>query len=79
MAEESGLIVQLGRWALGRRRTLGDWDRSAGGVLPLNMSVNLSPIQISRDDVAAAVSGALAAAGISGKRLTLDHRERDHP
>ena len=76
VAEESGLIVQLGRWALETAtRTLGDWDRSAGGVLPLNMSVNLSPIQISRDDVAAAVSGALAAAGISGKRLTLELTE----
>jgi EAL domain-containing protein (putative c-di-GMP-specific phosphodiesterase class I) len=39
------------------------------------MSVNLSPIQISRDDVAAAVSGALAGAGISGKRLTLELTE----
>ena len=76
VAEESGLIVQLGRWALETAtRTLGDWDRSAGRVLPLNMSVNLSPIQISRDDVAAAVSGALAAAGISGKRLTLELTE----
>jgi diguanylate cyclase (GGDEF)-like protein len=76
VAEESGLIVQLGRWALDTAtRTLGEWDRSAGGVLPLHMSVNLSPIQISRDDVAAAVSGALAAAGISGKRLTLELTE----
>jgi diguanylate cyclase (GGDEF)-like protein len=76
VAEESGLIVQLGRWALETAtRTLGEWDRSAGAVLPLNMSVNLSPIQISRDDVAAAVSGALTAAGISGKRLTLELTE----
>ena len=76
VAEESGLIVQLGRWALETAtRTLADWDRSAGAMLPLNMSVNLSPIQISRDDVAAAVSGALAGAGISGKRLTLELTE----
>ena len=39
------------------------------------MSVNLSPIQITRDDIAAAVPGALAAAGISGKRLTLELTE----
>ena len=76
VAEESGLIVQLGRWALEEAtRTLGDWDRQAGGILPLHISVNLSPIQISRDDVAAAVSGALAGAGIGGHRLTLELTE----
>ena len=31
VAEESGLIVQLGRWALETAmRTLADWDRAAG-------------------------------------------------
>ena len=76
VAEESGLIVQLGRWALETAtRTLSEWDRKTGTLLPLNMSVNLSPVQISRDDVAAAVSGALTAAGISGKRLTLELTE----
>ena len=76
VAEESGLIVPLGRWALETAtRTLSEWDRTAGTVLPFNMSVNLSPIQISRDDIAGAVSGALAAAGISGDRLTLELTE----
>jgi len=76
VAEESGLIVQLGRWALETAtRTLASWDRSAGSPLPLTMSVNMSPIQISRDDVAAAVSGALAGSGISGKRLTIELTE----
>ena len=76
VAEESGLIVQLGRWALDTAtRTLSDWDRQHGAPLPISISVNLSPIQISRDDVAAAVSGALAAAGISGDRLTLELTE----
>ena len=76
VAEESGLIVQLGRWALETAtRTLAGWDRSAGGPLPLHISVNLSPIQISRDDVAAAVSGALAGSGMSGDRLTLELTE----
>jgi diguanylate cyclase (GGDEF)-like protein len=76
VAEESGLIVQLGRWALETAtRTLAEWDRRTGIALPLSMSVNLSPIQISRDDVAAAVSGALNASGISGERLTLELTE----
>ena len=76
VAEESGLIVQLGRWALETAtRTLGEWDRRTGTLLPFNISVNLSPIQISRDDIAAAVAGALTSAGISGDRLTLELTE----
>jgi len=76
VAEESGLIVQLGRWALETAtRTLGEWDRKTGVALPIGISVNLSPIQISRDDIAAAVSGALAASGIDGSRLTLELTE----
>jgi diguanylate cyclase (GGDEF)-like protein len=76
VAEESGLIVQLGRWALGTAMaTLADWDRQAGAPLPISMSVNLSPIQVARDDVAALVSGALGATGIAGNRLTLELTE----
>ncbi|HKR25685.1 MAG TPA: bifunctional diguanylate cyclase/phosphodiesterase [Allosphingosinicella sp.] len=76
VAEESGLIVQLGRWALdSAAQTLADWDRKTGTRLPVSVNVNLSPVQISRDDVAAAVSGALAASGIDGARLTLELTE----
>src|SRR5437868_6141286 len=76
VAEESGLIVQLGRWALDTAtQTLADWDRKTGTRLPINVNVNLSPVQISRDDVAAAVSGALSASGIDGDRLTLELTE----
>jgi len=76
VAEESGLIVQLGRWALDTAtQTLADWDRKTGTRLPVCVNVNLSPVQISRDDLAAAVSGALTASGIAGGRLTLELTE----
>ncbi len=76
VAEESGLILALGRWALdSAARTLADWDRQAGRLLPLYVGVNLSAIQIARDDVAAAVSGALNSSGIAGNRLTLELTE----
>jgi diguanylate cyclase (GGDEF)-like protein len=76
VAEESGLIVQLGRWALeAAARTLSDWDRQMGKALPLSVSVNLSAIQIARDDVASAVSAALAVNGLAGRRLTLELTE----
>jgi diguanylate cyclase (GGDEF)-like protein len=76
VAEESGLIVPLGRWALeAATRTMAAWDRRAGGPLPFSVTVNLSAIQISRDDVAAVVERALAASGLSGHRLTLELTE----
>lgn len=76
VAEESGLILQLGRWAMHKAAdTLADWDRSAGGTLPLQVSVNLSAIQVARDDIAAVVSSALKASGLTGDRLTLELTE----
>ncbi len=76
VAEESGLIVPLGRWALETAaRTLAEWDRRAGAALPVRMSVNLSAIQIARDDMCGAVAEVLASAGIAGNRLTLELTE----
>src|SRR4029450_7450817 len=35
VAEESGLILQLGRWAMHKAAdTLAEWDKQAGGKLP---------------------------------------------
>jgi len=76
VAEESGLILTLGRWAMDRAtQTLADWDRAAGEELPLYVAVNLSAIQVARDDVPALVSGALKSSGLSGNRLTLELTE----
>ena len=76
VAEESGLIVRLGRWALeSALATLSAWDRAAGEVVPLTMNVNVSAIQLARDDVPALIAGALAAYGISGDRLTMELTE----
>jgi diguanylate cyclase (GGDEF)-like protein len=76
VAEESGLIVPLGRWALDTAlATLAGWDKAAGAALPFPVSVNLSAIQIARDDVAAAASEALARHGLGGDRLILELTE----
>jgi diguanylate cyclase (GGDEF)-like protein len=76
VAEESGLILHLGRWALDTAaRTLAEWDKAAGGPLPLHFAINLSAIQIARDNVAGMVEGTLKAAGIAGNRLTLELTE----
>ena len=76
VAEESGLIVPLGRWALEQAaRTISDWDSRAAGELPFKISVNMSAVQLLRDDVVDAVSGALKGAGICGSRMTIELTE----
>ncbi len=76
VAEDSGLIIPLGRWALDRAmKILASWDVAAGAVLPIYMGVNLSPIQIARDDVAASVEDALRSHGIAGARLSVELTE----
>ena len=76
VAEESGLILQLGRWAMDRAvQTLAQWDKEAGETLPLYVGVNLSAIQVARDNIAEMVSSALKASGLSGDRLTLELTE----
>jgi diguanylate cyclase (GGDEF)-like protein len=76
VAEESGLILQLGRWAMHTAaETLAHWDRQAGEPLPLYVGVNLSAIQVARDDIAAVVSSALKSSGLTGDRLTLELTE----
>jgi diguanylate cyclase (GGDEF)-like protein len=76
VAEESGLILQLGRWAMETAaQTLADWDRKAGETLPLYVGVNLSAIQVARDDIAAVVASALKSSGLTGDRLTLELTE----
>ncbi|PZQ62771.1 MAG: GGDEF-domain containing protein [Sphingomonas taxi] len=76
VAEESGLIVPLGRWALdGAARTLAGWDRQAGGYCGVNMAVNLSPIQLQRDSIPGMVERALRMSGLAGARLKLELTE----
>lgn len=76
VAEESGLIVPLGRWAINEAaRTLADWDQRFGGPCGVDLTVNLSAIQLQRDDIAAQVEQALVTHGISGSRFTLELTE----
>jgi diguanylate cyclase (GGDEF)-like protein len=76
VAEESGLILQLGRWAMDKAAsTLAQWDAAAGQTLPLSVGVNLSAIQVARDNISDVVSGALRSSGVCGSRLTLELTE----
>ena len=76
VAEESGLIVPLGRWAMDEAaRTLAAWDARAGGDCGVRLAVNLSAIQLQRDSIAPAVQAALATHGLTGDRFTLELTE----
>jgi len=56
-------------------QTLAKWDKDAGEKLPLYVGVNLSAIQVARDDVAGMVESSLRASGLTGDRITLELTE----
>ncbi|MDH0647439.1 EAL domain-containing protein [Pseudomonas sp. GD03858] len=70
LAEQSDLIVPLGRWVLSEAcRTAREWPDE------LLVSVNLSPAQFSRSDVVADVRQALLETGFPAQRLELEITE----
>jgi len=76
MAEDSGLIVPLGRWAIHTAtRQLTAWQATYPDLAPLRMNINLSPVQILRDDAAAAVEAGLAESGLRAEQLRLEITE----
>ena len=78
-AEETGLIVPMGRWVLRDAcRQAVELQRAIGADPPLTMSVNLSVKQLQHSDVVADVTDALAESRLDPKLLTLgDHRVGD--
>jgi diguanylate cyclase (GGDEF)-like protein len=75
LAEESGLILPLGRWVLTEAcRQLAAWR--AGGFPNLQVTVNLSARQFSDPDLIAVVAEALARASLPPGALWLEITER---
>jgi EAL domain-containing protein (putative c-di-GMP-specific phosphodiesterase class I) len=78
MAEATGLILQLGRWAL---RTA--MARAAGWPKRMGLAVNISPLQFHQPGFLAEVDAALADSGFPASRLELEITEtvlmRDNP
>jgi diguanylate cyclase (GGDEF)-like protein len=77
IAEETGLIVPIGRWVLAEAcRTLADWRQRLGDAAEgLTMAVNLSRRQLSDPDLPAAVTDALTRHAIPPARLKLEITE----
>src|ERR1700675_3049481 len=70
LAEESGLITQIGEWVLREAcREAASWSH------PLQIAVNLSPIQFRHGDLAGLVHSVLLETGLAPTRLELEITE----
>ncbi|MEO5363237.1 MAG: EAL domain-containing protein [Magnetococcus sp. DMHC-8] len=74
LAEEIGLIVPMGLWAL---KTVCQQSRAwwKMGLTPLRMAVNLSGIQFKQPDFIDTVTGVLTASGLDPHQLELELTE----
>jgi predicted signal transduction protein with EAL and GGDEF domain len=74
IAEDSGLILAVGEWVIERAcQQAMDWRRA--GLPPLPIAVNVSGVQVRRQDLAALVRSALAAAGLEARYLRIEITE----
>ncbi len=70
LAEENGLILPIGEWVLRQAcREAASW------LVPLQIAVNLSPIQFRHGDLPGMVHAALFESGLSPSRLELEITE----
>jgi diguanylate cyclase (GGDEF)-like protein len=70
LAEESGLIIPIGEWVLREAcREAASWSR------PLQIAVNLSPVQFKHGDLPGLVHSVLLETGLSASRLELEITE----
>src|SRR5262249_51783970 len=75
-AEDSGLIVPIGAWAMADAcRQLADWRSGRGALANLNVAVNLSVRQAIRPDLVDTVLLALVEAGLPPQALALEVTE----
>ncbi len=74
LAEETGLIVPIGRWVLNQACAQNmAWRRQ--GLAVLSMAVNLSPRQFSDENLLQDIDDALAASGMPPQLLQLEITE----
>jgi diguanylate cyclase (GGDEF)-like protein len=74
MLEETGMIVDVGAWAMKQAVTqYAAWQ--AAGLPPLPIAVNVSQVQLKRKDFVASVQWAIAAAGKAAHGLDLEITE----
>jgi EAL domain-containing protein (putative c-di-GMP-specific phosphodiesterase class I) len=76
VAEENGLIEPIGRWVLERAcRQASQWNATRPDARPLEMSVNLSAVQLAKAGLADTVHAALQASALDPGSLCLEITE----
>ena len=76
VAEETGLIIPIGRWVLKKAcRDLRRWDEQLESKLPLFMSVNISSKQFLRPSLIDDIKAILDETGLSPDKLKLEITE----
>ncbi|GAA0853373.1 putative bifunctional diguanylate cyclase/phosphodiesterase [Aliiglaciecola litoralis] len=74
LAEETGLIVEIGDWVLEEAcRRCKSWHQA--GYVDFEIAVNLSSVQFARGNLTAQVEKALRQSGLEGKYLELELTE----
>lgn len=76
IAEETGLILPIGRWVLEQAcKQAVVWRGTRSGARPFGMSVNLSPIQLEQSDLVEEVALILQRSGLEPDALQLELTE----
>ena len=76
VAEEAGLIVDIGRWVLERAvAQVAEWQRTQPGARGLGVSVNVSGRQLFHESLIADVERVIAESGIAPGTLELEITE----
>jgi diguanylate cyclase (GGDEF)-like protein/PAS domain S-box-containing protein len=76
IAEDTGLIVQIGRWVLGEAcRQAALWRAELPGCHDLSMAVNVSARQIASPNLVQHVAQSLGASGLAPEALILELTE----
>lgn len=76
LAEESGLVIPLGRWVLNQAcHDLADWQRRVPQAADLHMSVNVSARQLQSAQFTETVQQCLREHGVQPSSLTLELTE----
>ncbi|KAA3642923.1 MAG: EAL domain-containing protein [Chloroflexi bacterium] len=76
LAEETGLIVPIGKWVLDEVcRQTAEWNQGLRSDAPLSVNVNLSTKQLIHPNLVDDIQSALAESGLESKYLTVEMME----